>query len=631
MQLDLKIFCLLPFLLLPLLGIAQVDYAQKILDSLAKETNPKVQADLHNDLAFHFGETDSLKADYHTRKALKIARTFNLQKEIAKAYKNFGVFYGHHNAQKLAIQYYDTAYQMYQVLADTSGMLAVLNNGGRRHCYLGDCEVGIQKYHLAESLLKPTEETKFVIVSINHGICLMECRAYESCIELCQKALPFAKKLEYLNAQFSFHKLMGNSYVYLKQNEKGLAQLKMAKEIALKMSPLAVAAILNDEGDAYYEMGFYENAFNALQKSLSIAEENGVTQHDHRVLLNLGEVAKYLGKYKESVQYFEQGLKGSERTKDNVILADSYELAAESYNYLGNDQKAYEYLVKAKTFRDSVFTNEMRQNLQEITTRYKTEKIKKELAASNLEIEQERNQNRLTLIGGLSLLVLCGIGYVFFRGRQRRQRLETEKRKVELEYGLLRAQMNPHFVFNSLNSIQGYFADNQFAQGNEFLGKFSHLIRRVLDQSVAPAILFSEEIKTLKLYLDVETIRLKDKLTYEVIIDENVEVDFINVPPLVLQPFVENAIWHGIAPKNSGGKITIHCQVTEDDQFLQVQIVDDGVGLSNQLPKDKKHISKGIKITKERLGKHGTVKIIDRKKEGGEGVKVALKIPIIDE
>ena len=139
--------------------------------------------------------------------------------------------------------------------------------------------------------------------------------------------------------------------------------------------------------------------------------------------------------------------------------------------------------------------------------------------------------------------------------------------------------MKYHFVFKYLNSIKGYFANNQFAKSNEFLGKFSRLIRRVLDQSVAPAILLSEELETLKLYLDVEKIRLKDKLCYDIKMDKNVEADLIRVPPLILQPVAENAIWHGIAPKESKGKISIRLQMDEADQFLLIQLEDDGVGL----------------------------------------------------
>lgn len=612
---------------------AQAEYVQLMLDSLDKLSNPPQKAQLHNDIGYYLGSFDSLQADYHTRQALTLANKLQLEKEKANAYKNFGVIYEHHNAPKLAISHYDTAFQIFQTLADTSGMLATLNNSGRRHCYLGDCEVGIKKYQLAESWLKPEESTKYLIISINHGICLLECRAYEECLRLSEKAIKIARKKEDLYSQFHFHRLMGNAYSYTERYEEGLAAFTEAEGFATAMgNQEAIAAMLNDKGNCYYEMGFYENAYTNFVKSISVSEANGITEHDHRVFLNLGEVSKKLGKYDESILFFEKGLAGTTQNEDLVILADSYEMAAEAYNLVGKDQKAYTYMVKAKTLRDTVFTNKMRQNLQEITTRYETEKIKQELAASNLKIEQEQNRNRLLLIGGFSLFLLSGIGYLFFRGRQRRQALEAEKRKIELEYGLLRAQMNPHFIFNSLNSIQGYFASNQFVQGNEFLGKFSRLVRRVLDQSVAPAILLSEELETLKLYLDVEKIRLKDHLFYKIDVAENVEIDLIKVPPLVLQPFAENAIWHGIAPKNSPGTIELYLRMSADDQFLEIQLIDDGVGLlKSKLSKsNNSHKSKGIQITKERLGKTGQVSIKNKPVEEGTGVKVALKIPIID-
>ena len=131
--------------------------------------------------------------------------------------------------------------------------------------------------------------------------------------------------------------------------------------------------------------------------------------------------------------------------------------------------------------------------------------------------------------------------------------------------------------------------------------------------------------------MDVEKIRLKDKLEYEIIMHKEVEADLIKVPPLLLQPFAENAIWHGIAPKESSGKITIQLQMSADDNFLEVQLEDDGVGLDSMANEKKNtHQSKGIQITRERIGHTGKVTIIDKKAMEQTGVKVDLKIPIID-
>ena len=625
-------FILSFFLLLTNHLVAQQEYIQKILDSLEKATLPIEQAKLHNDLGFYLAPSDSAQSAYHTHIALQLAQQHQLTTEKASAYKNLGIIEGHAQYQQAAINYYDTAFQIYTAIRDTAGMIAVLNNSGRRHCYVGDCETGVKKYQLAESWLKPGEDYKLLALRTNHAICLQECRAFEQCIQLSRQSIGAAVKTNNLFVQLRFHLLIANSLNSLDQSEAALTEFAKAEALAIQMeSPEAQSAILNDRGGTLVRMGFYEQAYNDFTKSLALKEQYEFLQNDYRIYINLGEVTQKLGKLAESIQYYEIGLKGSELTTDKVILADSYEMAAKTYYLAGKDKIAYEYMAKSKTFRDTIFTNEMRQNLQEITTRYETQKIKQALAASNLAIEKERNQNRLTLIAGISTLILSGIGYFFYRSRQRRQQLENEKRKIELEYGLLRAQMNPHFVFNSLNSIQGYFADNQFVQGNEFLGKFSRLIRRVLDQSVAPAILLSEELETLKLYLDVEKIRLKDKLCYEIKMAENVEADLIKVPPLILQPFAENAIWHGIAPKESKGKINIQLQMDETDEFLLIRLEDDGVGLQSVgQPHKMAHQSKGIQITKERLGKQGAITIFDKKEIGQTGVQVNLKIPIID-
>jgi len=625
-------FILSFFLLLTNNLVAQEAYVQKIMDSLEKVTLPVQKAKLHNDLGFYFAQFDSTQAADHTHVALQLAKKHQLTKEKASAYKNLGVIEGHAQYQQVAINYYDTAYQIYTSIRDTAGMIAILNNSGRRYCYVGDCETGIGKYQLAETWLKPGEDYKLLALRTNHAICLQECRAFEQCIQLSRKSIGAAVKTNNLFVQLRFHLLIANSLNSLNQSDEALKEFAKAEALAIQMeSPEAQSAVLNDRGGTLVKMELYEKAYSDFTKSLAINKQYQSLQNDFRIYINLGEVTQKLGELDKSIAFYEIGIKGSEQTSDKIILADSYEMAAATYNLAGKDKKAYAYMLKAKKIRDSVFTNEMRQNLQEITTRYETQKIKQELAASNLAIEKERHQNRLTLIASISLLLLSGIGYFFYRGRQRRLRLENEKRKIELEYGLLRAQMNQHFVFNSLNSIQGYFADNQFAKGNEFLGKFSRLIRRVLDQSVAPAILLSEELETLKLYLDVEKIRLKDKLCYDIKMDKNVEADLIRVPPLILQPFAENAIWHGIAPKESKGKISIKLQMDEADQFLMIQLEDDGVGLQSAGKQHKmSHQSKGIQITKERLGKQGKITIFDKKEIGQMGVQINLKIPIID-
>lgn len=186
--------------------------------------------------------------------------------------------------------------------------------------------------------------------------------------------------------------------------------------------------------------------------------------------------------------------------------------------------------------------------------------------------------------------------------------------------------MNPHFIFNALNSIHGFFASNELARGNNFMAKFSNLVRRILDQSNLNAHTLEQEMDTLRLYLDIEKERMGEQLSYSIEIDESVEGDFIEIPPLIVQPFVENAIWHGIAGNSSGGHVSVNGFMQGED-ILCIEIVDNGVGLDST--EIKEHSSKGIKIARERLGPQGRIEIGNN--NDSTGVKVALLINLDDE
>jgi LytS/YehU family sensor histidine kinase len=164
--------------------------------------------------------------------------------------------------------------------------------------------------------------------------------------------------------------------------------------------------------------------------------------------------------------------------------------------------------------------------------------------------------------------------------------------------------MNPHFIFNVMNSIQNYINNNQNHEANLFLSDFATLIRVNLDISSKRYISLDDEIAYLELYLALESRRFNGKLTYKIDIAKNVDGDDIMVPVMLIQPFVENAIWHGILPKKQPGNVTINISAHQTE-FIKIEIIDDGVGLRKPNAMNsaevQKHISKGMKMTRERL------------------------------
>jgi LytS/YehU family sensor histidine kinase len=163
--------------------------------------------------------------------------------------------------------------------------------------------------------------------------------------------------------------------------------------------------------------------------------------------------------------------------------------------------------------------------------------------------------------------------------------------------------MNPHFMFNSLNSINSYIIQNKSNEASKYLSTFSKLMRSILDNSKHRTIPLDKEIKTLDWYLQLEAVRLEHKFTYTIHCSDEIDRETVQIPPLIIQPFVENAIWHGIQNKSSKGHIVIQIDIDEAE-ILKISITDDGIGrMASALLKKNQttHKSYGIDITINRL------------------------------
>jgi len=181
--------------------------------------------------------------------------------------------------------------------------------------------------------------------------------------------------------------------------------------------------------------------------------------------------------------------------------------------------------------------------------------------------------------------------------------LEIEKQKFDLEQKALRLQMNPHFIFNSLNSIQSYIVIQDTDKAVQYLGKFSQLMRLILANSSYKYISMKEEVKSIQYYLELEKLRFENKFTYTVTVDKNIDQEFVQIPPMIVQPYIENAIIHGLLHKKTRGKLEIKFDLKNESIICTV--LDNGVGRKKSMEIDKesgiKRKSRGMLITKARL------------------------------
>lgn len=461
--------------------------------------------------------------------------------------------------------------------------------------------------------------------------------------------------------QWHIYGAMGNIFLNLKKYDSSIYYFeKMFQRLP------AHGSILAGLGKLYMLRKEYGKALDYLQKAIITFKKRN---DEGGIMLAWGDMGKsYAGlkQYAKALQYARECLTIARRLDSKDAIQNVYEIHWNVYEALQQKDSAYFYFQKFVLLRDSLEDARLKlQYLQKLAL-YKVEAKEEEQQAridllnKDNELKKQQLQEealmKKILIGCLITLVLLAI--IIFRNiilkrRNEKLRLENElkeqqlaserkqaelqKQTSELEMQALRSQMNPHFIFNCLNSINRFILKNETETASDYLTKFSKLIRMVLNNSKHKYIILNEELDCLELYIQMEQLRAKNSFRYKMKCAANIDAEELLVPPLLLQPFVENAIWHGLMNKEYGeGNLDILLQ--QKDEILECTITDNGVGRKAALELSSKSTAKyksmGLQITKERIalldneqGEH-SIEIKDLFDNNGNasGTKVLLRI-----
>jgi tetratricopeptide (TPR) repeat protein len=408
----------------------------------------------------------------------------------------------------------------------------------------------------------------------------------------------------------------------------------------IKKDTSYIALTLANLGWNFYLEKKYDSAISCYNKSLAYSVPGKRYFSSANSLGNLGTIYRDIGDTEKSIKYYQKSIEQAKLGEDIYNLTWVYQDMSEMYLRKRDTANAYLSYVLFKKYSDSQILKTNTQGLSDARIRYEADTHNKELQLLSFRV---RNQ-RLLIWGYTGLFILSlAIGLLLLsraRINSKRRISEMNQKISEITQANLRQQMNPHFIFNTLNSIQYYMYQHDKLATNNYLTKFSSLMRKVLENSQHTCVPLRDELDALNLYLELEMIRFKEKFSYEINVDEEIDTIMYKVPTMLIQPYVENSICHGLIPGECKGLIKIDLKLKKD--YISCSIEDNGIG--REAAQDKKsklennHNSLGTKIVSSRLdlvnalyGSSLKTTYTDLRNADGQpvGTRVEIQIPIL--
>ena len=364
---------------------------------------------------------------------------------------------------------------------------------------------------------------------------------------------------------------LANVYFARHQTERAITTAHQAEALAVELGDTEyLRTIYSNLCVFYLKQGDYPLATKYGQQGLALSEES---HHNTNALLNnLGYAWLQRGDYPRAIAHFSRI--SSEVEGD--LKADVLHSFMEAYRRQGNLDQALSYAIRYANLRDSIHAQAQQERVAELTEQYESEKKQQQIDLLSAQSELNRSklrQQRMFTGGFGALLLLSGVvGLLWFRGQKTKQALLT----ASIQHRLLRTQLNPHFLFHALHSIQGFIGRNQQQESASYLSSFSKLMRSILESSDQDFITVAEDAQALSDYLHLQQLNTSDATyRYRVVVDDTLDDEVTVLPPMFTQPFVENALLHGIAGR-SCGEVSVH--YTHDAHSLRVTIRDNGTG-----------------------------------------------------
>lgn len=557
----------------------------------------------------YFNQNNYPEALKNHQAAAKLWEEMGNKKRFADSHGNIGIIYVKQGDYSKALENFQLSLSLYQEVSDKQGIARIHANFADIYFQQGNYAESLKSYLLAIKL--STEIDDKVGLAAGYGNVAevyMIFKKYTEADEYLQKSMTLAKEIRYVT--------------FIKNNYQAKAKL--------------------DSATGNYK-GAYEN------HKLYILHRDSLVNEENTKKILQAQMQYDFDKKEDSLKFM-QAVTDEQLKRQTLLAQQQYQsiLLNEKELALLNKEKEIQHLAYLQTQSDleieQAKRTENEKQLMITSQEKKLQQIRLDLQASQLSLQEKDLQAKKTqrniLIAGTFVLLL--LSFFIYRNSQNHlklnklYRVSAEKQMAELQLQSLRAQLNPHFMFNSLNAIQELIVMEENEKSQSYLERFAQLLRQLLDNANQPFIPLRKEINFLELYLSLESLRLPD-LKYSITIDPELKAENITIPNMMLQPYIENALWHGLQHKQGEKKLKLH--ISRQNGAVRYTIMDNGVGRKKAEEMKslyrKEHRSKGMELLSQRFdllsqeyGQNITTTITDLTENGdAAGTLVEITVP----
>jgi tetratricopeptide (TPR) repeat protein len=661
-------------------GQAGIDSLQQvILRHPAHDTTRVSLLSRQSYLYFGVNPEDGLKKG---NEALAIAREIHWQKGEAMAFSAMGADYWAQNNYSAAADFFLKSVDIYKTLGDKTMIGPTMINMGVINEAIGNHHNAVKYYTIAATEFEAIGNYNGAIGALyNASFALIALRQYNEAVRKIREGIALSEKHKIVSAYIPGKMNLCQYYIALKEYDSAtillnelvsgtyglLPAYRTGKCYEMLASIMAGSGRYNDAISYLSKaMSNYQSIHYTLQMSicqLQMVDDYISIACDHRSANKQSTALMMAEKYANAV------LNNGEACKDLRQIMDANKFLSRICEIRHDYRNAFKYFTIAKKYSDSLTREENQQETLVKTIDFAYQRSKdslhydNEIATMKLKgyynqqlLENYRNKQTILYILLGSLLIIVVVVPLLLRRTFQNEQLKAtldheilgkkliasnfERKMNELSMVALQSQMNPHFIFNCLNSIRLLIEQNEADAASLYLTKFARLIRVILECSSREFISVADELESLRLYLELEKLRFKNKLQYVFEISPDIDTEQTELPPMLVQPFIENAIWHGLMYRENGGTVIIRFSNIKDEPAILVEIEDDGVGIeqSKNMKQRQEQESRGIAFTRERLALLGkktnrdwALSQIELKNENGavSGTLVTIKIPYL--